>query len=74
MAWSGVGLSSLALLGLVDRLPLPLSMLGWLLLWGLYLSIVNVGQLWYGFGWESLLLEVGLLAVFVGNWDTARRC
>lgn len=71
VAWSGVVLSSLALLGLVDRLPLPLSMLGWLLLWGLYLSIVNVGQLWYGFGWESLLLEVGLLAVFVGNWDTA---
>ncbi|MGO4204601.1 lipase maturation factor family protein [Rhodococcus sp. TAF43] len=71
VAWSGAGLSGLALLGLIDRLPLPVSMLGWLLLWGLYLSIVNVGQLWYSFGWESLLLEVGLLAVFVGNWDTA---
>ncbi|CAM2885248.1 lipase maturation factor family protein [Prescottella defluvii] len=71
VAWTGVGLSGLALLGLIDRLPLPLSMLGWLLLWGLYLSIVNIGQLWYSFGWESLLLEVGLLAVFLGNWDTA---
>ncbi|QBJ94585.1 lipase maturation factor family protein [Rhodococcus sp. ABRD24] len=71
VAWSGAGLSGLALLGVMDRLPLPLSMLGWLLLWALYLSIVNVGQLWYGFGWESLLLEVGLLAVFVGNWESA---
>ena len=26
------------------------------LLWVLYLSIVTVGQAWYGFGWESLLL------------------
>ena len=37
----------------------------------LYLSIVNVGQIWYGFGWESLLLEAGFLAVFLGNADTA---
>jgi Lipase maturation factor len=26
-----------------------------------------VGQVWYGFGWESLLLEAGFLAVFLGN-------
>ena len=38
-----------------------LAMLLWLLLWVLYLSIVNVGQIWYSFGWESLLLEAGLL-------------
>jgi hypothetical protein len=36
-------------------------------LWALYLSIVNVGQRWYSFGWESLLLEVGFLAIFLGN-------
>lgn len=71
VAWTGVGLSGAAVLGLLELLPLPLCMLGWLLLWGLYLSIVNVGQLWYGFGWESLLLEVGLLAAFVGNAHTA---
>ncbi|WP_137724153.1 lipase maturation factor family protein [Prescottella subtropica] len=71
VCWTGVGLSVLAVLGLVQRLPLPLCMLAWLVLWGLYLSIVNVGQLWYSFGWESLLLEVGLLAVFVGNTATA---
>ncbi|WP_305091399.1 lipase maturation factor family protein [Prescottella sp. R16] len=71
VCWVGAGLSVAAVLGALQRLPLPLCMLGWLLLWGLYLSIVNVGQLWYSFGWESLLLEVGLLAVFVGNADTA---
>lgn len=71
VAWTGAALAAVAALGLLDLLPLPLCMLGWLLLWGLYLSIVNVGQLWYGFGWESLLLEVGLLAVFLGNADTA---
>jgi hypothetical protein len=38
----------------------------WLVLWALYLSIVNVGQTFYGFGWETLLLEAGFLAVFLG--------
>nr|XP_039274216.1 lipase maturation factor 1-like [Styela clava] len=33
-------------------------------LWVLYHSIVNVGQTWYGFGWESQLLETGFLAIF----------
>ena len=46
-------------------------MLVWLALWVLYLSVVNVGQRWYGFGWESLLLEVGFLAIFLGNGRTA---
>jgi hypothetical protein len=43
----------------------------WGVLWVLYLSIVNVGQTWYGFGWESLLLEAGFLAVFLGNGQVA---
>jgi hypothetical protein len=34
-------------------------------LWALYFSIVNVGQTWYGFGWESQLLESGFLAMFM---------
>ncbi len=57
-----------ALLAGVDALvPLWAAMLLWLVPWGLYLSIVNVGQTWYAFGWESLLLEVGFLGVFLGN-------
>ncbi len=33
----------------------------------LYLSFVNVGQTFYGFGWETLLLETGFLTIFVGG-------
>ena len=53
--------------GVADLVPLWAAMLMWLVLWVLYLSIVNVGQAWYSFGWESLLLEAGSLAVFLGN-------
>ncbi|XP_076067019.1 lipase maturation factor 1-like [Oratosquilla oratoria] len=34
-------------------------------LWILYHSLVNVGQRWYGFGWESQLLETGFLGVLM---------
>lgn len=34
-------------------------------LWTLYHSISNVGQRWYSFGWESQLLEMGFLAMFM---------
>ncbi|WP_196764241.1 lipase maturation factor family protein, partial [Mycobacterium avium] len=47
------------------------AMLMWLTLWVLYLSIVNVGQTWYSFGWESLLLETGFLMIFLGNAEVA---
>lgn len=71
VAWSGAALAAVTVAGVTARLPLPVCMLVWLLLWAAYLSIVNVGQLWYGFGWESLLLEAGFLAIFVGNTETA---
>ncbi|KRX01187.1 hypothetical protein PPERSA_03691 [Pseudocohnilembus persalinus] len=35
------------------------------ILWFLYLSIVNIGQTWYSFGWESQLLETGFLTIFL---------
>ncbi|XP_053706537.1 lipase maturation factor 1 [Synchiropus splendidus] len=48
------------------------------LLWLLYHSLVNVGQLWYSFGWESQLLETGFLAIFLCPlWSLSqvpRRC
>jgi len=66
VAWAGAVIAAAALLGLPERGPAPLSMLAWLALWALYLSIVNVGQTFYGFGWESLLLEAGFLAIFLG--------
>ena len=70
-AWSGAAVAAAAVLGVTERGPAWASMLAWAILWGLYLSIVNVGQTWYGFGWESLLLEAGFLAIFLGSSKTA---
>src|SRR6478672_8336534 len=69
-AWLGALLSAAMAVGLAGVLPLWAAVLVWLLLWVLYLSIVNVGQTWYSFGWESLMLETGFLAVLLGNDDT----
>lgn len=66
-AWVGAALAAALAAGAGDEVPLAAAMTMWAVLWLLYLSIVNVGQTWYSFGWESLLLEVGFLAVFLGN-------
>jgi hypothetical protein len=71
VCWFGAALSAGIVAGATDLVPLWAAMAIWLLLWVLYLSIVNVGQRWYGFGWESLLLEAGVVAIFLGNDDTA---
>lgn len=69
-AWAGVALSVAALVGVPYWLPepfsVPASMLLWAAMWGLYLSFVNAGRVFYGYGWESMLLETGVLAVFLG--------
>lgn len=70
IAWMGILLSLLALAGITDSGPFWLSMLSWFLLWVLYLSIVNVGQTFYGFGWESMTLEAGFYAIFLGPLST----
>ncbi|WP_267241919.1 lipase maturation factor family protein [Streptomyces sp. PR69] len=71
VAWTGCALAAALAAGAADDVPLWAAMAWWAALWALYLSIVNVGQTWYGFGWESLLLETGFLAVFLGNERTA---
>ncbi|OBK73739.1 lipase maturation factor family protein [Mycobacterium sp. 1274761.0] len=71
VSWVGAAVSVAMVVGLADAVSTWVAMLLWLLLWLLNLSIVNVGQIWYSFGWESLLLEAGLLVVFVGNDDVA---
>ncbi len=70
-AWLGVALSAIALLGVADRYSLWLSMSIWAALWVLYISFVNVGQTFYAFGWESILLEACVYAVFLGNASTS---
>ncbi|MFI9274681.1 lipase maturation factor family protein [Kitasatospora sp. NPDC052896] len=71
VAWTGAVLAAALVAGAGDLVPLWTSMLWWAVLWVLYLSIVNVGQVWYSFGWESLLLEAGFLATFLGNATVA---
>ncbi len=58
LSWVGVGLSIALVLGFGNGVLL-------LALWGLYFSFVSIGQRWFSFGWESQLLETGLLAVFL---------
>jgi len=57
-AWIGAILSFLVLIGFAN---VPIL----LILWFLYMSFVNIGQTWYGFGWESQLLETGFLGIFI---------
>jgi hypothetical protein len=70
-SWFGAALSAAVAAGAADLVPVWAAMPIWLTLWVLYLSIVNVGQAWYSFGWESLLLETGFLMIFLGNDRTA---
>ncbi|MEO6529301.1 MAG: lipase maturation factor family protein [Specibacter sp.] len=70
VAWTGAALAATMVLGLPQRGPAWLPMLVFLALWLLYMSIVNVGQIFYGFGWEILLLEAGFLAAFLGSDQT----
>jgi len=67
VALTGAVLSALVVLGLASWAPLPVTMLIWFVLWVLYLSIMNVGGTFYGFGWESQLVETGFVAIFLGN-------
>jgi len=70
VCWFGAALSAAIVGGVTDLAPLWAAMVMWSVVWALYLSIVNVGQRWYGFGWESVLLEAGFLAILLGNNDT----
>jgi len=59
-------LSLQAASGISDMGPVWVSMPTWFLFWALYLSIVNAGQIFYGFDWESLLLRAGFYVIFLG--------
>ena len=71
IALLGAILSVAAMSGISDRFGMGVSVTIWLLLWIFYLSFVNIGQIFYGFGWEILLLEAGFLAIFLGSSNTA---
>ena len=66
-AWLGIALSCVAIAGISERYGTWLSVAVWGTIWLLYLSFVNVGQTFYGFGWESILLEGCFFAMLLGN-------
>jgi len=57
-AWVGFALSLIVLAGYANAILLAV-------LWIMYMSIVHVGQIWYGYGWEIQLLETGFLSIFL---------
>lgn len=73
VAVSGVGiaLGMLVVAGLPQAGPWWVPTVVFLAMWALYLSIVNIGQTFYSFGWETLLLETGFLVAFLGSAEVA---
>jgi hypothetical protein len=67
LCWSGIGVAALLVLGIPQFAPPWVPMLCFLALWLGYMSITSIGQTFYGFGWEMLLLEAGFLAAFLGS-------
>lgn len=57
VAWTGFVLSCVVLAGYANGIVM-------IVLWVLYMSIVHLGQDWYGYGWEIQPLETGFLAIF----------
>ena len=70
-AWLGIALAVLTLIGWPQQRGSVVSASVWALMWLLYLSFVNVGQTFYSFGWETLLLETGFVAILLGGSTTA---
>ena len=75
--WLGAGDGALDLVCAAGVVLSLVALAGWLApaafagLWLLYLSLVAVGQEFLSFQWDVLLLEAGLLAVFLaasGRW------
>lgn len=71
VGWTGVVVAAALVAGLPQAGPPWVPLVAFLVLWVLYLSVVNVGQVFYGFGWESLLLEAGFLVAFLGSRDVS---
>lgn len=66
-SWAGIVLSCLAISGVATRHTWS-NVVVWAAIYLIYLSFVNVGQTFYAFGWESILLEACFFAIFLGGW------
>ncbi|MGX5769614.1 lipase maturation factor family protein [Microbacterium trichothecenolyticum] len=69
LCWFGIVIAATLVAGLPQLGPPWVPMLCFLALWLGYMSITSIGQTFYGFGWEMLLLEAGFLAAFLGSDD-----
>lgn len=69
LCWAGMTVAVMLAAGIPQLGPPWLPMICFLLLWGGYMSVTSIGQTFYGFGWEMLLLEAGFLAAFLGSAD-----
>ena len=58
MSWLGALLSLAVMLGSANSIIM-------FFLWIFYMSFVNIGQVFYNYGWEIQLLETGFLAIFL---------
>ena len=63
----GIAVGAALVCGIPQWGPPWVPMLCFLALWLGYMSVVSLGQTFYGFGWEMLLLEAGFLAAFLGS-------
>ncbi len=68
-SWIGIILSCAVITGISSRYSWPNAAV-WLAIYLIYLSFVNVGQTFYGFGWESILLEACFFCIFLGGSKT----
>src|SRR6185312_2610273 len=59
---AGIAVALLLFAGIAPALCLAL-------LWTFYLSLVTAGQVFFGYQWDSLLLETTLLAVLLAPWS-----
>ena len=62
----GISVSLIALAGILQ----PLC---FLVLWAAMLSLVSVGQDFYSFQWDALLIECGFIAIFLSPWSLRPR-
>jgi hypothetical protein len=67
LAIGGTVVSASLVAGLPQRGPWWVPLICFLLLWLAYMSVVDVGQTFWGFGWESLLLESLFTVAFLGS-------
>ena len=66
LCWGGAGVSLLVVLRVAPAVML-------LMAWVFYLSLYKVGQTFLSFQWDLLLLETGLLAIFLAPWKLLPR-